>query len=540
MKSILRILVMLLSASLIIIALSACSEPMAVDTVHDFILNLPQAKTGSDVFVIDLSNPDHYHFLTSGWHIPDGVIVPFSRFLWTSDLVSSIDLYAAKLEDKELIITIRPYLFEGAPPTTIIVDINDTEIGRIQLKDEWRTYRLLVPEKQIQLGRNVMTLRQGQVFKPSDVMLHSMDQRSLGASYSYVVFRSEQPPRPPDLYTLQQTLGAKNFIWGGKQRHVLFSPAPSRFSWKLCLPSRPVLSFGAGLLPENFDPNGAAARFEIDLTDEAGKEHVLFKTTIKPPRRVLEMGWRQFSRTLDDYAGQTVTISFLTDSNEDESGVINSGSWLEPTILNRHSDHNVIFLLIGAYFNSETPPLGTGLEKLLFSAVQSAPLDPIELKVETFAGLPVEFLTLLRSEGWPIGYFGTGQSAINHQYKPFARSLDAIFTYGSDTEESYELIKTDCQDWIRALENRRFILMFDPRGLDSDSEIDRATAISFVDWLLENRFDQDSVIVVYNSDEMKPVWVSSPGRLTVKMGANKSWQSVINELERVLMLPNKR
>lgn len=521
----------------VIYAFPGCSQPETVDPVFDFIMKLPEASREHDLFVIDMSNPEHFKYLGDGWHVPDNRDIPVTRFVWSSALESFAFVESQVQENKELILTIRPYLFEGSPPVTVSVLFNHDEIGQIRLKDEWRTYRLKIPAALVLKGRNELILKQAQVFQPSQVMLNSDDQRFLGSSYSYIVLRQERDPKQPALYTVQQTLGAENMTWGGRQRHLIFSQAPSRFSWDLLLPSKPILRFGAGFVPERFDVTGPDAQFRILLKEQTGQEHVLFNTRIRPPERVLEMGWREFNRNLDKFAGQRVEISFLTESESDEKGISNSGSWLEPLILNRHSDVNIIFLPIAAFFNPDEIPAGSGLDKLLFNARLTPPIEPLSDPAAGFSGIPLDLVNSLSSEGWPIGFFGTGQDISGLMMKRLERPLDAFFPYDFNASEAYEMSLSDCQDWLKALDSRRFVLIFDPAGQDPASAADREKAIGIADFLLEHWFDRDSLILVYNASEESPVWVLNPTDRKWDGAKINDWKSLSDSILKILDIP---
>jgi hypothetical protein len=494
---------------LILILVFGCGPPMTQNAVYDFIQELPQADRDFDLFVVDLSKPDHYQYLSEGWHIPNTTGISGTRFIWSSDKESRIKLISENKDEKELIITLQPYRFESAPPVTMKLYINDHPIGRISLKDEWRTYRLTIPAGCVQEGDNTLTAVQSHVFRPADVMVHSDDTRRLGASWSYVVFRDIQQPQSPGLYSLPQILGARNVTWTGQRRHVVFDTAPSCFSWPVTLPSRPALSFGIGFLPDLIERHGPNARFEITLDDETGTTHRLFRSELKPPKRLLEKGWTEYTRDLSSFAGQTVHITFETSSETTSEGYINSGSWLEPHIVNRHVDFNVFFLPIADYFDLNRIPIGTALESALVQADRTQSLPVPDKNENVVSGIPVEFIRTITSEGFWTGYFYSG-------YDPFENHQKArpVFRYTSGYEqidtETYDVLSDDCRDWIKTLDKRRFMIVFDSAGWSPDSNLEYSELFRMLEWLLEYHFDKDSLIVIYGLKDASPVWILNP------------------------------
>lgn len=512
--------------SLTVLFVNGCNPPMTQDTVYDCIVRLPEAGRNHDLFVLNMSNPDHYRCLGDGWHIPKLEDVSATRFIWSSDTRSIVFLEAHEIQEKEIILTLQPYRFEGAPPIILSLEINGESIGKIHLQNEWRTYRLLVSKEKILKGTNRLSIHQNRVFIPAEVMVFSEDTRSLGACYSYIIFRDAQDPRPPGLYTIQQTLGARNFMWGGRPRHVIFDRSPSRFTWPIDLPSRPMLSFGTGFLPEEYDSKGADVGFQITLTDETGKDHLLFQSVMPPPQRLLEMGWKEYSRDLKSFSGQSVMITLSTSSTSSLNKHANNGSWLEPAIVNRHVDYNLIFLPVAGYFHSSDIPAGSGLEKFISKAMQTENMKIPGHSKTSIAGVPVDFVSLLTSEGFRAGYFYTG-----HDPFEIDRIAGAAFGYvsGYDTHttETYESILTECKDWIKTLNQSRFFLCFDPAGWTEESGFSRRDLMLFVEWLMEFRFEMDSLIILYNPDEIAPVWLIAPDTKLKKIIEIENWNAML-------------
>ncbi len=512
---------------LIFLVILACAPPMTEQAVYDFIGELSQAEREFDSFVIDMSRSEHYQYLSDGWHIPDQITTPETRFVWSSDNESEVILVSANDQEKELIISLQPYRFEGAPPLTMRLYLNQHHIGRINLQESWRTYRLTIPAEHVQTGNNTLTVVQSHVFSPSDVMVYSEDTRQLGSSWSSIVFRDVQPPKSPGFYSLPEILGAREVQWTGQRRQVIYDTAPSYFSWPLTLPSRPVLSFGIGFLPDYVERYGPNARFEITLKDETGDTHRLFRSELKPPKRILEKGWTEYSRSLAAFAGQSVQITLETSSDITPEGLIGSGSWLEPHILNRHVNYNMIFLPIADYFDHERIPPGTALEQTVMRAQRTVPL-PSPAKDETaISGIPAEFISMVTSEGFWTGCFYAG-------YDPFEkhRKTRPLFRYTTGFEhvnaDSYESLFEDCTDWIKTLDKRRFMILFDIAGWTSDSNLEYSQLFGMLEWLLKYQFEKDSLIMIYGLNKTSPVWILNPMQRASSISEIDSWEELFH------------
>ncbi|MCD4654556.1 hypothetical protein K8T06_11565, partial [bacterium] len=357
------------------------------------------------------------------------------------------------------------------------------------------------------------------LYRPSEVMIFSDDDRMLGSSYSYFVLRTHTTALPPDMYTLPQILGAKNFILGGIQRHVIYNEAPASFTWTIDLPSRPVLSFGAGYLPEGYDPDGADAIFSILLKDSNGKSHTLFDAEMPPPKRLLEMGWAEYSRDISKFANQKIKLTLKTIGTDPEDGMQNSGSWLEPMILNRHISYNIIFLPGKGTYPPEDSIPGAAHEKIAFLTNKTWPLEI----TKTDNGLPVSVIDMLKLEGWPVGYFYTGLDVAETE-KRYGRQYDAVVGNPVTTHESYQEIFGYCIDWIQRLEGRNFVLVFNPVYSDDDESLEMLDIVS--DWLLSHRFDTDSLMVLYNYEEDSRVWLLNPSDPGQKQLEISTWSDM--------------
>jgi tetratricopeptide (TPR) repeat protein len=118
----------------------------------------------------------------------------------------------------------------------------------------------------------------------------------------------------------------------GGQRTVLFMFPEARVSYRLQVPSEPsVLRFGLAVNPETWGLGGDGSTFEVHLTDEGGAYRLLFSEHIgNDPKG---QRWHDREVSLAPYAGQEVTITFVTrpgpggDFTGDEAG------WATPRVM---------------------------------------------------------------------------------------------------------------------------------------------------------------------------------------------------------------
>ncbi|GEM_PF-4212580 len=497
-----------------------CSRYTAESTVFDAILELPDAQREFQQVIIDFSNPRHYSHLGAGWNLPQPGIIPYSRFLWSSDIAAFIHFDVKQIEALELLMSVRPFVFEGSPSVTLSLEWNSKPIGRIELTKDWDLYRLEVPESVLGLGENTLFIHQSQVFRPSDVT-NTTDMRVLGASYAYCVLRPARPPLPPQNRTISQVLGEIDLTFQGASQQVICDEFPAAFTYQVHLPSRPLLDFGAGILPDSISDTAPPTRFAVRVRLVGSTDwNDVFQARMHPPRRMLEMGWKKYRRNLASFANKTVDLQFETTQDPPVSPGTNLGSWLTPVIINKYLPVNIVMLPgSGSDWPPRTVVAGSDLEKLYSASEEFILNTPVQTGVgsatETEPGISeripfdLDLVRLLQSEGWAAGYFTSGRNIAIIE-DTLGRELDALVGFPeTNSERGIELVD-DSMNWAARLEEQHFVMIFDWNSAQYEKNLQEDLASRVLSRLFAAQVEMNTLFIVYNTESGQPMWVALP------------------------------
>ncbi len=510
--------------------LCGCQKPYNESSVTDFILDLPKAERGFELHVVDLSNPDDYGYLSDGWQMPEPGKTPYIEFLWSCAKTSLVRFPVSKVQDYELLLCVRPLVFQGSKEMELTLLWNGHLIGGISLDTEWQTYRLKIASKWVVHGDNTLSIQHSRLHAPSEVWKNSRDDRKLGASYTYFVLRPPQEILPPGNYTLPQVLGAKDFHFEGTQRHVIHDHPPSKFTFQLALPSRPELRFGAGILPETIDIDGGDAEMRIQVQSmDSGKSAEVFHAVLAPPRRGLEMGWTKYRRNLEAFALQTVKITFETKSGAGARPGTNEACWLDPQIFNRHVQYNLV-LIPGCdpeWFTDCEDPDSPFYKWRSMSArinrLETVPEESVPGGVRYPFSL--NLFRKLRFEGWFTGYFFTGRDELFLE-DGLSAYFDAIMGNTESAPADCETMRADCFKWIERVGGKNFACIADYAGPGKEQK--KKVVENFLQTALYWLFEKDTVIIFYASQRSRPAWVHFPANASAgKDLGNLSWDDLM-------------
>ena len=513
---------------------SSCDHNYNESVVFDSILELPVANREFEQVVIDLSDRSDYHYLVDGWHLPEPGKVPFSRIMWSQGQISQVLFPITEVHDCELLICMRPLIFEGSSPCQLTVQMNDKYIGSIDLANDWQVYRLVIPSESIHSGENILILHHSTAFRPMDVWKNSNDSRLLSASYSYFVLRPIREPLSPGMYTLSQILGAENFQYKGLQRYVLVDHNPCQFCYDIKLPSRPYLNFAVGMLPETIEKGGPPSSFEVSVTDKISrKKETVFSRKVFPPRRTLETGWTEYRRDLNKYAGHEIELCFKT-VRENSSINCNQGSWLEPQIFNKHAALNWIVLVgKGPDWPPRKPQQGSAMAHLYDLSLHC---DSVKLDSEfgnltdDTIGFPLRIVRKMRFEGWQVGYFYTGKDEkIIEDF--FAPEFDSLVGQAETTAETCQNITQESYDWIRRLSTMNFMMTVEFANSEFDDAIQHLEMERFVEIFFNYQMDLDTILLLLNTDGEKPnvLFIPNQGSQT-PFQSDTEWKQIENKI----------
>ena len=123
----------------------------------------------------------------------------------------------------------------------------------------------------------------------------------------------------------------------GDQRAVLFMLPLARVSYKLKVPSEPsVLRFSLAMNPETWDLGGDGSTFEVHVTDEGGANRSLFSEHVGNDPE--EQKWHDRDVSLAPYAGQEVTITFVTQPGPADDFTGDEAGWANPRVMWAQTD----------------------------------------------------------------------------------------------------------------------------------------------------------------------------------------------------------
>ncbi len=524
----------------LVLCLSHCHKEMVEDPVYDFILNLPDAKREFQQVIVDLSDPTHHVLMGDGWNLPAEGATPLTKFLWTASEVAYVEFPVETPEEFELLICVRPIIFEGSPEITLDLQFNTHYLGEITLAPDWRVYRLVIPADTIVAGPNILLINQDQVFQPINIWEGSTDRRRLGSTFSYFVLRSLRDPIPPGMYTLSQVIGESDFYFKGTQKHVIHDRPGSQFTFTLDLPSRPVLSFGAGILPDSITLEGPPAILEVSVRESGQKDmELLWRRTLQPPRRVLEMGWDTVRRDLSRYGSKKVEIIFRTDSEAGEyTEPGNDGSWQEPVILNRHIPCNVILIPgTGPDWPPKSPETDTAASYLQSISTEVLNFDgfPTGSAGEDTIPLDMDLIRLLKHEGLQTGYFYTGrnQAIIEDRY---SGDFDAVIGSNSTSRPEAAFVEKELIEWFRRLGGSNFILVLENARAEFEPGLQITLFQHFLQQILPYGFEHNSIFVVFNRETGHPVLVHIPEKFQVESLEISNWDDLIQVIRLIYEL----
>ncbi len=116
----------------------------------------------------------------------------------------------------------------------------------------------------------------------------------------------------------------------GSLRTALFAPAPSKFTFSVRIPSKPILDFGYALMPDAWEMENSATTFKIWLVKD-GKEHLLFSDSIDPRNDESARRWFDEGVELSAYKEEHVELVFET-TQSSEGGTAGYAVWSNPML----------------------------------------------------------------------------------------------------------------------------------------------------------------------------------------------------------------
>ncbi len=123
--------------------------------------------------------------LASGWsgfeRTPEG-----DTFSWAQAREARATVLAAAASDRLVRFRAWPFRWEGAPPQTVAVSVNEVRLGTLTLGDGPRVYSLVSPGAAWKDGPNVLTFEFAYAEAPRDRIPGAADTRPLAAAFDWI------------------------------------------------------------------------------------------------------------------------------------------------------------------------------------------------------------------------------------------------------------------------------------------------------------------------------------------------------------------
>jgi len=123
------------------------------------------------------------------------------------------------------------------------------------------------------------------------------------------------------------------FTISGEKREVLFEHPDSRVTFKnVPIYKNARLSFGIGINEPAWDKDGDGVLFEVILTDEKSKKHVIHSRYIDPKNNPEDRKWFDEMVGLESFEGKKVSFTFKTSAGQKNNDAFDWAGWSEPRL----------------------------------------------------------------------------------------------------------------------------------------------------------------------------------------------------------------
>ncbi len=127
--------------------------------------------------------------------------------------------------------------------------------------------------------------------------------------HNFTAHVSDQPVNPQNI---KKEMALEDVRFG-----ALMAPPPSRIEFELQVPPSAILEFGSGIFAYHGSPEGQRVRFLVEA-EYRGRTHLLYEQTVTRESGPLRDQIRESRVDLSPFEGQTITLSFKTESGSDD------------------------------------------------------------------------------------------------------------------------------------------------------------------------------------------------------------------------------
>ena len=126
---------------------------------------------------------------------------------------------------------------------------------------------------------------------------------------------------------------AQTFVLNRESRLTLFQHPDSDIVFCLTLPeTATILTFGIGIKQSCWERIVSAVSFAIDLRDDAGRVHRLFRKTLDPSQNTDDRRWDDHELDIGGYRGRSVELLFQTRVDAGRAASYAWAGWSDPVV----------------------------------------------------------------------------------------------------------------------------------------------------------------------------------------------------------------
>jgi arylsulfatase A-like enzyme len=310
------------------------SEAGALDGLHQ-VLDLGLSIAMADVAVnrewIDLGDPMQLDALGEGWSTTSEVGLAGEGFVWALATEASFSLNLVHTNYKSLYLRCRPYRYPKAPPQTMTVLVNGTELQTVELKGGFRTYKIKLPQQSLRRGGNHTVLRFAYARSPQEQDPANRDDRTLAAAVTWAGLVKPMGQHDPTEQSRPQRLESAT----GWQLEV---PNGSSVSYPVDLPPGARLDLGFSVAG---DPSTVVG--EVLLGSSDGSQTILFTTLDRKPTP------QRYQVDLQHLQGSPVELSFVSRAGTTAAEQTAAVVWQQPQLYTTDTkldSHSNIILIV--------------------------------------------------------------------------------------------------------------------------------------------------------------------------------------------------
>jgi len=163
----------------------ACASEPAVET--PLARYLPYGSNGVDTDLIFPREEGASRFLIRNWPPQQSLT---EDAMWVFGDWADIGFYNVSDEPPTLVAEAMPFAHPDAPPQTLRLVLNGTEITTVEMPPGWRTYEFEMPAEHLLVGWNELELDFAHNLRPADFIPDSEDRRTLAARFRRLEMRS--------------------------------------------------------------------------------------------------------------------------------------------------------------------------------------------------------------------------------------------------------------------------------------------------------------------------------------------------------------